>query len=124
MVGAIAGNELFIHVTTVPLDHPTIRSLEQYVSEYQGHNVKLVCTFDGFPDPHVTWISPSGIITPSQPHFHVYTDNTSTYLTISEIKLGDTGIYTCSISNDSGLYDVIALVVTICNEHNTGRYSV
>lgn len=62
---------------------------------------ELKCKISGYPDPFVMWLVNDYEIGPTE-DFVVTRDGDKCSLKLNKLSLGDTGVYTCRISNPLG----------------------
>ena len=60
----------------------------------EGSTVVLVCTAEGSPTPHVTWIAPNGTVLQNR--------TTDTNLTLPNVSRYSSGTYQCNARNELG----------------------
>ena len=79
----------------------------------------LTCRFDGVPKPFVIWLHNNTIKREdSDSRVSILTDsaNGSTVLNINDLKLTDTGLYSCVFTSPGNIYvlNVTTLIVKPC----------
>ena len=77
------------------------------VAAVEGSTVVLVCTTEGSPTPHVTWIAPNGTVLQNR--------TTGTNLTLPNVSRHSSGTYQCNATNKLGSHSVIVNLHVMCN---------
>ena len=72
----------------------------------EGSTAVLVCKAEGYPTPHVTWISPNGTI--------LQTRSSDTNLIFTNVSRHSSGTYRCNASNELGSHSVTTNLVVWC----------
>ncbi|XP_077463990.1 hemicentin-1 [Stigmatopora argus] len=65
----------------------------------ETHNITLTCEASGNPVPEITWLKDGKELVPDRQH-QILSDGR--YLQISDVRLADTGRYSCLASNNAG----------------------
>jgi titin len=68
---------------------------------FEGESGKFMCTFTGYPEPHVTWFRENFPIKDSQ-DFQINTTDTSSTLVIREVYIEDSGVFSVKAENRGG----------------------
>ena len=76
------------------------------VRAVEGSTAVLVCKAEGYPTPHVTWISPNGTVLQNR--------TTDTNLIFTNVSRHSSGTYRCNASNELGSHSVTTNLVVWC----------
>uniref|UniRef100_F7GEA8 Immunoglobulin superfamily member 10 n=1 Tax=Monodelphis domestica TaxID=13616 RepID=F7GEA8_MONDO len=93
-------DEMKVHLTVVTASPRIRQSHKTYVRVTAGETAILVCEVIGEPRPQIFWLLPSNDIISSSTDRYLLHDNGS--LSISKVKLLDSGEYMCVARNPSG----------------------
>jgi hypothetical protein len=107
------GGEARAAATVTVFYAPMFLSLEVDPGEevINGSMVTLTCDMDGFPVPSITWLHNGMEVVGSE---RVSLSVNGRVLTIAEVILSDSGVYTCNTSNNYGPaeadYDILLMI--------------
>ena len=76
------------------------------VRAVESSTAVLVCKAEGYPTPHVTWISPNGTVLQNR--------TTDTNLIFTNVSRHSSGTYRCNASNELGSHSVTTNLVVWC----------
>ena len=81
-------------------------SISASVTYLEDDDVVLVCTAEGYPTPHVTWIAPNGTVLQNR--------TTDTNLTLPNVSRHSSGTYQCNATNELGSDSATAKLDVLC----------
>lgn len=91
------------------LGYPTVQTNQTTVTDLESSSFSLYCFYDGYPEvTSVVWIKNSQRIIMDT----VMSDGMATIM-ISNAKLGDSGNYSCNVSNTQGATESSNITVEI-----------
>ena len=69
----------------------------------EGEDIIATCEWTGSPTPEVTWLKDGVPLVEDRIRITVTNNNLLSELQIQDVQLDDTGLYTCSVSNNLGV---------------------
>uniref|UniRef100_A0A8C4XAY7 Si:ch211-159i8.4 n=1 Tax=Erpetoichthys calabaricus TaxID=27687 RepID=A0A8C4XAY7_ERPCA len=85
-----------------------------------GDTLNLHCSFEGWPQPSISWILPSGLVMDKPQVIGRASFLANSTLSLREVATFDRGTYTCKASNEFGISSLsIPVMVTVHPPHIT-----
>ncbi|KAG2463459.1 matrix-remodeling-associated protein 5 [Polypterus senegalus] len=85
-----------------------------------GETLNLHCSFEGWPQPSISWILPSGLVMDKPQVIGRASFLANSTLSLREVATFDRGTYTCKASNEFGISSLsIPVMVTVHPPHIT-----
>jgi len=97
--------------------YPTFSKIPHDIRVHAGNTARLECSADGHPPPQIAWQKDGGNDFPAARERRMHMMPTDDVLFIINVKMADSGIYSCTAQNMAGLIIANATLAVLGENH-------